>query len=101
MIPVAARRRAYGTSLGLRTFRLRMLKVRRKTYLRVGIAVLGPLRQIGLHLLMTINCRARLASKDDLYGGEVRYQDAVQCYVRGIYPCETPDWMKAGGVFTR
>jgi succinoglycan biosynthesis protein ExoM len=26
--------------------------------------------------------------------------DAVQCYVRGIYPSETPDWMKAGGVYT-
>ena len=26
--------------------------------------------------------------------------DAVQCYVRGIYPPETPDWMKAGGAYT-
>jgi succinoglycan biosynthesis protein ExoM len=26
--------------------------------------------------------------------------DAVQCYVRGIYPAETPDWIKAGGAYT-
>ena len=26
--------------------------------------------------------------------------DAVQCYVRGIYPPETPDWIKAGGAYT-
>jgi succinoglycan biosynthesis protein ExoM len=26
--------------------------------------------------------------------------DAVQCYVRGIYPPETPNWMKAGGAYT-
>jgi succinoglycan biosynthesis protein ExoM len=26
--------------------------------------------------------------------------DVVQCYVRGIYPAETPDWMKAGGPYT-
>lgn len=26
--------------------------------------------------------------------------DAVQCYVRGIYPLETPDWMKAGDAYT-
>jgi succinoglycan biosynthesis protein ExoM len=26
--------------------------------------------------------------------------DAVKCYVRGIYPPETPDWMKAGGPYT-
>ena len=34
--------------------RFSMLKVRHKTYPRVGIAVLRALRQIGLHLLMTI-----------------------------------------------
>jgi succinoglycan biosynthesis protein ExoM len=26
--------------------------------------------------------------------------DAVQCYVRGIYPPETPSWIKAGGAYT-
>ena len=26
--------------------------------------------------------------------------DAVQCYVRGIYPPETPDWVKLGGPYT-
>jgi succinoglycan biosynthesis protein ExoM len=26
--------------------------------------------------------------------------DAVKCYVRGIYPPETPYWMKAGGTYT-
>src|SRR5262249_7330899 len=26
--------------------------------------------------------------------------DAIKCYVRGIYPPETPHWMRAGGTYT-
>ena len=30
-----------------------------------------------------------------------RYRaDAVKCYVRGLYPPDTPDWVKAGGPYT-
>jgi succinoglycan biosynthesis protein ExoM len=35
-----------------------------------------------------------------IFTAEKLRADAVQCYVRGIYPPETPNWIKAGGAYT-
>jgi succinoglycan biosynthesis protein ExoM len=38
--------------------------------------------------------------REMIAAAEACQADAVKCYVRGIYPPETPHWMKAGGTYT-
>jgi succinoglycan biosynthesis protein ExoM len=38
--------------------------------------------------------------REMIAAAEACQADAVKCYVRGIYPPETPYWMKAGGTYT-